>query len=624
MSTIFLTDSVFANSISSATGAVLEYVIPAESLQALELLKARGARLGLIVLAPDQPRKGLKKALVSSGLLDLFDPDLITYGDGFTQPVLVDAAVRARKIPGHNYFVAEHCHERALALSAGFDTAIPHPSLVLEVMGGGTLVYVRVSNLDGDENQARFKRFLTLPVLPLYRTFEKTGSTFIITTKGSAEFTQTLGFDVEIFPDEHDPQTTDLYLVQNLGSSEFPPDKRSIGFLAQNNLARFVLTITNHDVVLALPPDVSIEQVHFLNPNHGHNRRLVANPFLLTMQSDQPNNSSLQSNVDIRRAEELSAAEIGELKDRIIPARLELFHTRYTGRAPLSPSAPPIRSRHALHDDNEPVTRTLCDHLDELGRGVMKPAQRLNFSYQGKRLSNIVAEIPGSQPDSCVIISAHFDSTAALDLDYHPERDPAPGADDDASGIAAVLAAVDTAVRLRAAGQLKQTLRFILFNAEEVGLIGSQVYVRQMPDNVTVTAVFQMDEIGYTGGSPQSEFEVHIGVRGKPETESGSMVLARTIGTVVSQVSRVLRRPQVYTTATFDPLDQHSDHTPFQILGHAACAVTEDSHRGPLDTSPAHRENRDHHHATDRDIDYSYAAEIARVVTAAAILTAKR
>jgi Zn-dependent M28 family amino/carboxypeptidase len=53
-------------------------------------------------------------------------------------------------------------------------------------------------------------------------------------------------------------------------------------------------------------------------------------------------------------------------------------------------------------------------------------------------LHNVEAELPGLSPE-LVLITAHLDSTAANDPDYDERHAPAPGADDDASGVAAVL-----------------------------------------------------------------------------------------------------------------------------------------------------------------------------------------
>jgi Zn-dependent M28 family amino/carboxypeptidase len=246
-----------------------------------------------------------------------------------------------------------------------------------------------------------------------------------------------------------------------------------------------------------------------------------------------------------------------------------------------------------------------------------------SFLFRGKWFHNVFADLRGSDPNSCVIISAHRDSTARND----GVCCPAPGADDDASGVAAVLAAAEAAVKLRAAGhQLKRTLRFVFFNVEEDYILGSKEYVlSQMDAKPNITAVFQMDMIGYTGGQEQREFEVHVGCRSNPQAETNSRPLAWTIEDAVGQLSARLNRPQIYPRVPkdYDPLDNRSDHSSFQRQGYRACVICEDGHNGPLATSPPHRENPYYHRQSDKQIDYGYAAEIARVAAAAAILEAK-
>ena len=69
-----------------------------------------------------------------------------------------------------------------------------------------------------------------------------------------------------------------------------------------------------------------------------------------------------------------------------------------------------------------------------------------------------------------VIVGGHMDSTAGSDPGYSPSTDPAPGRDDNGSGLAAVLSMARHFRSL--AGQLTHTLRFCFFNAEEFGAGG--------------------------------------------------------------------------------------------------------------------------------------------------------
>lgn len=79
---------------------------------------------------------------------------------------------------------------------------------------------------------------------------------------------------------------------------------------------------------------------------------------------------------------------------------------------------------------------------------------------------NVVGIQPGEgRPGEIVVVCAH--------LDDMPEAGPAPGADDNASGSAAVL----EAARILSQYRFDRTLHFVLFTGEEQGLLGSRHYV---------------------------------------------------------------------------------------------------------------------------------------------------
>jgi hypothetical protein len=87
----------------------------------------------------------------------------------------------------------------------------------------------------------------------------------------------------------------------------------------------------------------------------------------------------------------------------------------------------------------------------------------------GGDAETVVGELRGSAfPDDIVIVCAHFDSTST-----EPET-LAPGADDNASGVAAVM----EAARILARYPTDYTIRFLAFSGEEQGLYGSEAYAR--------------------------------------------------------------------------------------------------------------------------------------------------
>ena len=135
------------------------------------------------------------------------------------------------------------------------------------------------------------------------------------------------------------------------------------------------------------------------------------------------------------------------------------------------------------------------------------------FSHQGRALHNVEAELPGLVPGEVVLVTAHLDSTAAFgDGPYNPTTMPAPGSDDDGSGVAAVLAIAEALTGLSArTSPPKRAIRFVLFNAEEDGMVGSKAYARdEAAQAAPIVAVLQIDMIGYNVNPPRS-YEVHAG-----------------------------------------------------------------------------------------------------------------
>jgi len=106
-------------------------------------------------------------------------------------------------------------------------------------------------------------------------------------------------------------------------------------------------------------------------------------------------------------------------------------------------------------------------------------------------LSNMIGMIPGrSKADEYVIFSAHYDHIGILPA--VGQDSIANGADDDASGVSAV---ISLAQYYKKRNDNERTLLFVAFTAEEIGLIGSQYFSSQLnPDQVT--AMINIEMIG--------------------------------------------------------------------------------------------------------------------------------
>lgn len=119
--------------------------------------------------------------------------------------------------------------------------------------------------------------------------------------------------------------------------------------------------------------------------------------------------------------------------------------------------------------------------------------------FQGGASKNVLAVLKGSDPElagTYVILSAHYDH---LGIKAHCEGDGCiyPGANDDASGVAAVLEiAADLAAR---PAKPRRSLVFAAFYGEEKGFTGSWDYVAHplVPLDKTV-AVIELEQLGRT------------------------------------------------------------------------------------------------------------------------------
>lgn len=173
-----------------------------------------------------------------------------------------------------------------------------------------------------------------------------------------------------------------------------------------------------------------------------------------------------------------------------------------------------IRTRHTY--SGEPIQKALQfagQHLADLGLTVEY------HQWGGSTYPNIIGERRGAiNPTDIYIICAH--------LDDMPGGTVAPGADDNASGAAAVLVAAD----ILAPYQWGCTLRFALWTGEEQGLKGSAAYAKrcyQRGENIR--GVLNLDMIAWDSiGGP--DLDLHADQAGVP----ASLQLAQLVVEVVT------------------------------------------------------------------------------------------
>jgi acetylornithine deacetylase/succinyl-diaminopimelate desuccinylase-like protein len=124
---------------------------------------------------------------------------------------------------------------------------------------------------------------------------------------------------------------------------------------------------------------------------------------------------------------------------------------------------------------------------DHRGRTPLPLRVRL---YPRLRGANIVAELPGSAAAPRVVLGAHLDTV-----------DASPGADDNASGVAVVL----EAARLLARLPVRPNITLVLFDMEELGLVGARAAARELSAAGQVEGMICVESVGFYADGPGTQ-----------------------------------------------------------------------------------------------------------------------
>jgi hypothetical protein len=200
------------------------------------------------------------------------------------------------------------------------------------------------------------------------------------------------------------------------------------------------------------------------------------------------------------------------------------------------------------------------------------------FDWNGNTYFNVIGEIPGTtRPDEIFVVAGHFDSVEN------------PGADDNASAVAALLEIARVVGRWRS----EATIRLISFDREEQYLIGSQAYVDDFGAE-DFRGVVSLDMIAYSGPDPDK-----ARIHGRPQSDPLKNSLAEAV------IDYGGLQPLV-----FGELDR-TDHAPFEWVGFEGCWLAEYNF---IEYNPHYHKPTDSVDTPDY-IDYEYGVKITRSVT---------
>jgi hypothetical protein len=322
---------------------------------------------------------------------------------------------------------------------------------------------------------------------------------------------------------------------------------------------------------------------------------------------------------------------VGEISSKRIEAyvrRLSHFGTRHTMSDTVSETRGIGAARRWIKAELERCNAAnggrleiaFDSHVAPVSARISKPTE----------IVNVVATLPGMQAESkdrIYVVSGHYDSRNSDVMDAQGD---APGANDDASGTAAVMEMACVMSRYK----FDATLVFMAVAAEEQGLIGAAHWTEQAKQkNLNIAGMFTNDIIGssmaddgtvnnkqvrlFAEGVPAVK-EMPDALRGLVQTGGENDSISRNLARHVKEHGeRYVPGFKVNIIYRRDRYLRGGDHAPFLDRGYAALRFSE----------PA--ENFDHQHQNLRtengkqigDLpqynDYPYIAQVARVNAAA-------
>ncbi|TRZ55113.1 MAG: M20/M25/M40 family metallo-hydrolase [Rhodocyclaceae bacterium] len=328
----------------------------------------------------------------------------------------------------------------------------------------------------------------------------------------------------------------------------------------------------------------------------------------------------------------------------ILPQRIEArirklaaFHTRHTLSETNSEDRGIGAARRWIKAELEQCGRETGGRLAvSFDSFTQPPSRRIP---QAVEITNVVAVLPGTQAgarERHYVVSGHYDSRAT---DVMDARSYAPGANDDASGVAAMM----EMACVMAAQRFDATLVFIAVAGEEQGLFGSTHWAEQAEkQGLRVSAMITNDIIGSSTASDGSvdNRSVRLFANGLPAllTAQNSTItdgfallarkdlqsIARSGGefdTPTHQLGRYLKEIGERYVPGFavtliprpDRFLRGGDHLPFLERGYAAVRFTEPAEDYRHQHQDVRSEKGIQYGDLPEFVDFAYVAQVTRV-----------
>lgn len=321
-------------------------------------------------------------------------------------------------------------------------------------------------------------------------------------------------------------------------------------------------------------------------------------------------------------------AELRAILGEIDPARIEAsirklvsFGTRHTLSSQNDPERGIGAARDWLFEEFSRYAEASGGRMTvEKQTYVQQPASRIPVATP---ITNVLATLRGStEPDRVYVISGHYDSRVT---DVLNSTSDAPGADDDASGVAVSL----ELARIMATRRPAATLVFAAVAGEEQGLYGAHHMAEQYRSSgVDLQAMFTNDIIGsatadngerdpgsvrlFAEGVPTDETEQEAATRRSVggENDSPARQLSRFVTEVAGADTTGMDIRVIYRR---DRFLRGGDHIPFLQRGFPAARFTEPNEDYAHQHQDVRVENGKQYGDLPEFCDFDYIGRVAKV-----------
>lgn len=265
-----------------------------------------------------------------------------------------------------------------------------------------------------------------------------------------------------------------------------------------------------------------------------------------------------------------------------------------------------FHNRHSKSSNIYEVGKWLKNELDKLGYTENENIKIHLYQEEGFNLENVICTKSG-ESRKILLICAHYDTI--LNNNFEDTVSRAPGADDNASGVASIL----EIARILFPLETKYDIQFVFFSGEEQGLWGSKHYANYLKiKNVDIRLLINLDmcgETGYLSTNNTTNIDIDNGQTG---VISSNNEASQLFGLTMEQMAKTYTNLNV----EFDPIDA-SDYMPFEARGYVCIGAYDGS---AISSNPHYHSSSD----VPANLNMDFLTSVTKMVLATILKEAKK